>query len=77
MKHNCKYVDEDGLNYFLEAIVDGFIEYDDWFDAYLVTYYKEKSFLFFFKKRWGMTDILIYCPYCGEKIYSEPKIKEE
>jgi len=76
MKHNCKFKDEDGLNYFLEAIIDGFIEYDDCYDAYLVTYYKEKPFLFFFKKRWGMVDILKYCPYCGKRIYEEPEKAE-
>jgi len=35
MKHDCKYIDEDGLNYFKEAIIDDFIEYDDWWDAYI------------------------------------------
>ena len=73
MQHNCKYRDEDGLNYFEDAVTEGFIEYDDWYDAYLVSYYKEKRFLFFFKKRWGRVDILIHCPYCGEKIYMEKK----
>lgn len=75
MRHNCKAIDEDGLNYFREAIVDGFIEYDDWWDAYLITYYKEKPFLFFFKRRRGVLDILQFCPYCGKKIYEEPKEK--
>lgn len=76
MQHNCKYRDEDGLNYFEDAIADGIIEYDDWYDAYLVFYYKEKRFLFFFKKQWGRADILIHCPYCGEKIYVK-KDKED
>jgi len=75
MKHDCKYIDEDGLNYFKEAIIDDFIEYDDWWDAYIITYCREKPFLFFFKKRWLVADILTYCPYCGKKIYNEPKVK--
>jgi len=73
MKHDCKYIDEDGLNYFKEAIIDGFIKHDDFYDAYLITYCKEKRFLFFFKKKWIVEDILVYCPYCGERIYNEPK----
>jgi len=64
--------DEDGYPYFMEAIKDGFIEYEDFFDAYLVAYYIPKKFLFW---RYGISrgDILKYCPYCGEKIYEEPE----
>lgn len=73
MRHNCKYRDEDGLNYFEDAIVDGIIEYDDFYDAYIWFAYLEKPFLKIFKKRWGRADILRCCPYCGEKIYEESK----
>ena len=70
MKHKCKAKDEDGLVYFEDAIIDGIIEYDDFYDAYLVFYYKEKKVLFW-TKRWGTADILQFCPYCGEKIYED------
>jgi len=71
MQHNCNFRDEDGWNYFEDAVAEGFIEYDDWWDAYLWFAYIERSFLKFFKKRWGRVDILVYCPYCGEKIFKE------
>ena len=73
MKHECKYKDEDGLSYFEEAIIDGVIEYDDFFDAYLWFGYIECRFLGIFKRRWGRVDILIYCPFCGKKIYNKSK----
>ena len=50
MKHNCEYKDEDGeiVQPFLNAIMDGYIYYDDFNDAYLVHYCKEKRILFLY-----------------------------
>lgn len=68
MKHNCEY-EEEGEIYqpFLDAVIDGVIEYDDFFDAYLIFHYIERRFLFW---KYGIcrVDILKYCPYCGERL---------
>lgn len=83
MKHDCSYKDpEDGFEYhpFRDAVMDGYIEYDDHFDAYMVSYqsinrWKTKKILgIYLPGRYrNCLDILKYCPYCGKKIYEEPK----
>ena len=71
MRHNCEYK-EDGELYqpFLDAIISGYIEYDDYFDAYLFFGYVERKFLFW-KYGVGAVEILRYCPYCGESLIYE------
>ena len=78
MKHNCKFKDEeDGEIYqpFQDAVLDGYIEYDDFYDGYLVSF---QSFSRLKTKRilgiWlpgrykNSMDILCYCPFCGDRI---------
>lgn len=68
MRHNCEYEFEGEIYQpFLDAVIAGHIEYDDFFDGYLIFYYEEKKFLFW-KYGVGAVDVLKYCPYCGEKI---------
>ena len=41
MKHNCEYEEEEEIHQpFLDAVIDGVIEYDDFFDAYDFEGYK-------------------------------------
>ena len=79
MKHDCHYA-EDGHEYhpFQDAIVNGYIEYDDWYDGYLVIYKShekistKKIFGIWLPRRYRTCmDILQFCPYCGSKIYDD------
>lgn len=70
MRHNCQIKDGNGDMWepFIDMIMSGYIEYDDFYDAYAITVARPKKFLFW--TRWiTCLEILTYCPYCGEKIY--------
>lgn len=75
MKHNCRLKDEDGEVYeqFLDAVIDGSVEYDDFYDAYLWhrPLWRKRFFRWLPNKMTLCLDILVYCPYCGEKL-SDP-----
>jgi len=80
MKHNCVMRDKEGTVFqlFLDAVIDGTFEYDDFYDAYLwlrPRYERRKWWnplrLVNQNKMTMSLDVLNYCPYCGEKL-SEP-----
>jgi len=81
MKHDCVMKDENGnvFHLFLDAVIEGSFEYDDFYDAYMWLRGREKQRkwwnpLRYLIGRWYKTyvmDILSYCPYCGQKL-SEP-----
>jgi len=75
MKHNCQHKDAEGETYaqFLDAVVDGSFEYDDFYDAYVWFRPRNKSKKWYwpFERHSLVMDILVYCPFCGAKL-SEP-----
>ena len=81
MKHDCSYKDpEDGYEHhpFMDAVMDGYIEYDDYYDAYLfslqsINRVRTKQILGIWLpgKYRNLLDILQYCPFCGAKLYEE------
>lgn len=80
MKHNCMMRDEEGTvcQLFLDAVIDGTFEYEDFYDAYV--WLRPR---FRLRKRWNplrlihknkmtlVLDVLSYCPFCGEQL-TEP-----
>jgi len=73
MKHNCQFKDpEDDEIYtpFLDAILNGYIAYDDFYDAYVIVICNEGKGRRRLKRLCGMIDILEHCPYCGDKLPS-------
>lgn len=72
MRHNCTARIDD-INPFEEAVVDGAIEYDDWYNCYVFFGYLERRFLFW-RYGVGRADVLSYCPYCGEKICEDNEV---
>jgi hypothetical protein len=75
MKHNCQHDDGDGekTTPFLDAVLDGSIEYDDFYDAYIWfrPRMKPKKWYWPLERHSLCMDILTHCPFCGEKIYEE------
>lgn len=76
MKHNCILRDEDGTDYseFMDAVIDGTFEYDDFYDCYIWhrTKFKPRKWWWpFMRQQTFVMDVLVYCPFCGTKL-SEP-----
>lgn len=76
MKHNCQFKDDEGEVYspFLDAVMAGYIEYDDFYDAYvIVACTSHKKRFVFFPKACGLIDILRHCPFCGDELPNQNK----
>ena len=83
MNHNCQHRDDEGDVYpqFMDSVMDGTFEYDDFYDCYLWfrPRFKEKKWYWPFKRHSLIVDVLCYCPFCGKQL-KEPigeLIKEE
>jgi hypothetical protein len=75
VKHNCQHQDKDGDTYtqFLDAVIDGSFEYDDFYDCYMWhrPHFYRRRWFWPFKRHSFVYDVLVYCPYCGDKL-TEP-----
>jgi len=79
VKHNCKFKDpDDGTIYkpFLQAVLDGYIEYEDLLDAYTISMKSIRKIktrqicgLWLPDKYRHTIERLEYCPFCGDRIF--------
>ncbi len=82
MKHRCQFrykETNEVSDPFLDAVIEGSIEYDDFWDAYIWfrPHFKRARWYWPFKRYSFIAGILRNCPFCGDVLYPLTDLDQE